>query len=185
MAKPLERDAKTRPLLTGQTKRSRKSAPGTDHVELKIWLRLLDISNQIKRRLATRLRVEFGTSMARFDLLAQLERADTPALSMSALSSRVMVTNGAITGVVDGLVRDGLVSRRAHAGDRRTVLVRLTALGRRKFLIMARRHEHWVIELFAGVPPGLKAQFQEQLTMMKRQLHGGHATVGGRFDLER
>ena len=172
MARPLEKYTKTRPLLASQNKRSRKSAPAKDHVELKIWLRLLDISNQIKRRLAARLRLEFNTSMARFDLLAQLERADAPALSMSALSSRVMVTNGAITGLVDGLVRDGLVTRRAHAVDRRTVLVGLTALGRRKFLTMAHRHEQWVIELFGGVPSGVKTEFQEQLAVMKRQLQG-------------
>jgi DNA-binding MarR family transcriptional regulator len=170
MAKPKTAESKTRPLLTGQATRSRQPAPADAHLELKIWLRLLNISNQIKRTLAARLRQDFDTSMARFDLLAQLERAAPHGLSMTALSARVMVTNGAITGLVDGLVRDGLVTRAGHSRDRRTVIVGLTPLGRRRFLVMARRHEQWVRDLFAGLPNQFKSEFQDRLAMMKRQL---------------
>ena len=172
MAKRVPANAKASPLLTGQARRTRKPAPG-DHLDLKLWLRLLNISNQIKRLLAARLLQDFDTSMARFDLLAQLERAAPPqGLSMTALSARVMVTNGAITGLVDGLVRDGLVKRRAQPGDRRTVIVGLTPLGKRRFLAMARRHESWVKELFSGVPAGQKQDFERCLAMLKIQLQG-------------
>src|SRR5450631_2304598 len=84
MAKPGTAVPKARPLLTGQAKRSPKPEPADTHLELKIWLRLLNISNQIKRTLAARLRQDFDTSMARFDLLAQLERAAPQRLSMTA-----------------------------------------------------------------------------------------------------
>src|SRR5450631_1383881 len=93
---------RSRSLLTARATRLSEPPPQLSHVELRIWLRLLDISNQIKQRLGARLRQHFKTSMARFDLLAQLERAGDEPLSMSALSGRVMVTNGAITGLVDG-----------------------------------------------------------------------------------
>ena len=170
MAKPGRAIPQTRPLLTGQAKRSRQPSPADAHIELKIWLRLLAISNQIKRTLAARFRQHFDTSMARFDLLAQLERAAPQGLSMTALSARVMLTNGAITALVDGLVRDGLVTRAGHSGDRRTVIVALTGIGRRKFLTMARRHETWVRDLFEGLSNEFKSEFQEHLAAMKRQL---------------
>jgi len=89
---------------------------------------------------------------------------------MTALSARVMVTNGAITGLVDGLVRDGLVTRAGHSRDRRTVIVGLTPLGRRKFLAMARRHELWVRDLFEGLSLEFKSEFQEHLAILKQQL---------------
>lgn len=170
MAKPGGAIPQTRPLLTGQAKRSRQPSPADAHIELKIWLRLLAISNQIKRTLAARFRQHFDTSMARFDLLAQLERAAPQGLSMTALSARVMLTNGAITGLVDGLVRDGLVARAAHSRDRRSVIVGLTPLGRHKFRAMARRHELWVKDLLASLPLEFKSEFQEHLATMKRQL---------------
>ena len=172
MARPEASNANSRPLLTGQARRTRKQAASDSHHDLKLWLRLLSLSNQIKRRLSARLRVEFGISMARFDLMAQLERATPLGLSMTELSAQVMVTNGAITGLVDGLVRDGLVQRQSQSGDRRTVIVGLTPLGKRRFLAMARRHEGWVMELFSGVPADLKREFERCLVGMKQRLQG-------------
>ena len=48
--------------------------PETDgaHLELRIWLRLLACTTRIEKALSTRLRKEFNTTLARFDLLAQL-----------------------------------------------------------------------------------------------------------------
>ena len=183
MARPEASNANSRPLLTGQARRTRKQAASDSHHDLKLWLRLLNISNQIKRMLATRLRQDFNTSMARFDLLAQLERAAPEGLSMSALSARVMVTNGAITGLVDGLVRDGQVTRVGHSGDRRSVIVKLTPLGRRRFLVMARRHEVWVRDLFAGLPREFKSEFQDHLAMMKQQLSAAPPSSARRLTL--
>ena len=183
MARRATQSAKARPLLTGQPWRTRKPAPADAHLDVKLWLRLLNLTNQIKRLLAARLRREFNTSLARFDLLAQLERASPQGLSMTALSARAMVTNGAITGLVDGLVRDGLASRGGHSDDRRTVIVALTRLGKRSFLSMARRHEGWVRELFDGVPAGRKLEFEQCLAMMKMQLRGVHVAPGSRLTL--
>jgi len=174
MADRRRHSARPRVLRTAQASRLIEPVPETAHIELRIWLRLLGISNQIKQRLASRLRIEFKTSMARFDLMAQLERAGSENLSMSALSDRVMVTNGAVTGLVDGLVRDGMVARETHPRDRRTVLVRLTPIGRRRFLKMARSHEKWVVELLKGVSPALMNRLHGHLALIK-----GHVRKSG------
>ena len=62
---------------------------------------------------------------------------------MSELSRRLIVSNGAITGLVDKLVEAGLVTRREDPKDRRSMIVRLTRKGRDNFLRMARRGLAW------------------------------------------
>ena len=55
------------------------------HLELRIWLRLLSCSTRIEKALNGRLRKEFNTTLARFDLLAQLARRPAGA-TMSEVS---------------------------------------------------------------------------------------------------
>ena len=45
-----------------------------DHRALRIWLRLLTCTQLIERRVRSRLRSRFATTLPRFDLMAQLER---------------------------------------------------------------------------------------------------------------
>ena len=159
----------------GTVKRSRPLAtrrqPEKTHLELRIWLRLFGIATRLERLFAARLRREFNTTMSRFDLLAQLQRSQG-GLNMSELSANVMVTNGAVTGMVAKLVAEGWARRHSHPKDRRIMLVKLTPLGRRNFHKMARRHEDWVIELLRGLPAGLKRGLHEHLTALKRGLEG-------------
>lgn len=118
-----------------------------DHSALRIWLRLLTCTQLIERRVRSGLREEFATTLPRFDLMAQLERAPK-GLKMGELSRRMMVTGGNVTGITDGLAEEGLVERVADPADRRAWLVRLTPAGRRSFAAMAEEHERWIVELF-------------------------------------
>lgn len=52
-------------------------------------------------------------------------------LPLGALAHAEGVRSATMTGIVNGLVDEGLVRRRAHASDRRAVLVAATAKGRR------------------------------------------------------
>jgi DNA-binding MarR family transcriptional regulator len=119
------------------------------HQALKLWLRMLSCTTRIESVIRHRLRTDFATTLPRFDLLAQLER-EPAGLSMGALSKRMMVSGGNITGITDLLVAEGLVTRSAHPSDRRAYTVRLTPAGRRLFRRMAAVHEQWVVELFDG-----------------------------------
>lgn len=66
-----------------------------------------------------------------FDVLSALRRAGAPyQLSPGRLLHETLVTSGTMTNRVDRLVAKGLVERSADPGDRRGVLVRLTAAGR-------------------------------------------------------
>ncbi len=121
-----------------------------DHRALRIWLRLLTCTQLIEKRVRAGLREQFGTTLPRFDLLAQLER-HPEGLKMNALSRLLMVTGGNVTAIVDQLEKEGLLERLDQPADRRAFRIRLTRAGERSFAEMAREHEEWVIELLAGL----------------------------------
>jgi len=121
-----------------------------DRLQLRLWLRLLTCTDLIEDRVRTRLRTDFATTLPRFDVLAQLERAKD-GLTLSALSSRLMVSNGNVTGLVDAMVRDGLVERRANPADGRSALISATAAGAALFARMAPAHQGWIDGLMGGL----------------------------------
>ena len=118
------------------------------HASLRLWLRLLSATTRIEDTIRQRLREQFGITLPRFDLMAQLER-EPEGLSMGELSRRMMVTGGNVTTIVDQLEKEQLVQRQHLPGDRRAWRVSLTPEGRQTFAAMARAHEGWVVELFA------------------------------------
>jgi DNA-binding MarR family transcriptional regulator len=123
---------------------------------LRTWLRLLACTTLVEREVRARLREEFGTTLPRFDVLAQLDAAahdGRPGLTMSELSRRLMVTNGNLTGLVERLVDERLVRRTSAPHDRRTQVVSLTATGRRALDAMTPRHLAWIDGMFAGLAP--------------------------------
>jgi DNA-binding MarR family transcriptional regulator len=121
-----------------------------DHSALRIWLRLLTCTQLIERRVRSGLREEFGTTLPRFDLMAQLER-HRDGLKMNELSRMLMVTGGNVTTIVDQLEKEGLVERLDEPDDRRAFRIRLTRVGDKSFAEMARAHEQWVVELLSGL----------------------------------
>lgn len=114
---------------------------------LRLWLRLLKAQRMVEAELRERLRIEFGSTLPRFDVLSALYRSEN-GLRMSELSSELMVSNGNVTGIVDRLVDDGTVVRLPVDGDRRAMRVRLTEKGSLYFRKLAAEHERWVSELF-------------------------------------
>ena len=117
-----------------------------DHRAVRLWLRLFACSAQIEREIRARLRQRFGTTLPRFDYLAQLER-HPQGLKMNALSRYLMVTGGNVTGLTDQLVAAGHVQRQSDPADRRALIVCLTPAGREHFARMAAEPEAWLIEL--------------------------------------
>lgn len=136
------------------------------HEALRLWLRLLTCTTMIERGIRRRLRDRFGMALARFDLMAQLERAPA-GLRMGELSRRLMVTGGNVTGLVAQLVAEDLVERTAAPEDRRACVVRLTDRGRATFREMAAEHERWIVELLSGLPAADHARLHALLGTLK------------------
>ncbi len=141
---------------------SEARARSDHHEALRLWLRLLTCTQLIEKRLRSNLREQFDTTLPRFDLMSQLERAPE-GLKMSELSRRMMVTGGNVTAITDQLVKEDLVERVAVAGDRRAFRVRLTVAGREQFGQLAAAHEEWVVQCFRQLN-------SEQLQLVYRSL---------------
>lgn len=126
--------------------RERRPLPRPEKDRLRLWLRLLRLTRRVDAELRLRLREEFHTTLPRFDVLAALSRADG-GMMMTELSRMLMVSNGNVTGIVDRLVEEGLVSRTNRDGDRRASIVSLTQEGAERFSQLAEIHRRWVNEL--------------------------------------
>jgi DNA-binding MarR family transcriptional regulator len=151
--------------LDAETKAAER--PDDHQAELRLWLRLLTCTSLIEGEVRRRLRQNFDVTLPRFDLMAQLDK--TPAgMTLGEVSSRMMVSNGNVTGLVERLVADGLVVRRPSPSDRRAQLVSLTPDGRRAFRTLARAHENWIAEIFAELKPGDISALMEHLAKAKR-----------------
>ncbi len=121
-------------------------AAATDE-SVSLWLRLLTSHNlmlgELRRRLGP------SCSLARFDLLANLDREDGQTLA--SLSRRMLVTAGNLTGLVTRAERDGVVERRADPSDKRLSRVYLTRRGRTLVRELVPVHASHVAELTRGL----------------------------------
>ena len=145
--------------------------PHHHHDELRLWLRLFTCTTLIEGEVRRRLRQSFDVTLPRFDLMAQLDRVRGP-MTLGELSSRMMVSNGNVTGLVERLVADGLVARRPSPSDRRVQLVSLTPEGRRAFRALARAHENWIAEIFSDLKASDLSTLMELLAKAKRSAAG-------------
>jgi DNA-binding MarR family transcriptional regulator len=141
---------------------------------LRLWLRLLACESIVENRIRAHLRDSFGITLPQFEVLAELEYMKRP-LTMTELSKRLMVSNGNVTGVVDRLLRDGLVARLQSGDDRRVHLIKLTDQGMETFRKMAVLHETWIAEMFGdlseqdlGALSGLLARAHDSLKSRPR-----------------
>jgi len=145
------------------------SGPGKDR--LRLWIRLLRASRTIEAELRERLKKEFDTTLPRFDVMAALYRVPEGML-MSDLSRFLLVSNGNVTGIVDRLVSEGLVTRARRNGDRRTSMVRLTEEGTKSFATIAAAHEGWIGELLGKVSEEDARRLTGMLTSFRSNWEG-------------
>lgn len=145
-----------------------------DRDELRLWLRLLTCTTMIETEIRRRLREQFGATLPRFDLMAQLDKAPD-GLTLSEVSRRMMVSNGNLTGLVERLVASGHLLRARSPRDRRAHVVRLTEAGRGDFAVMAAAHEGWVAEMVSGVGA---AGTEGLMAMLARTKRSVRAAIG-------
>jgi DNA-binding MarR family transcriptional regulator len=115
---------------------------------LKMWIRLLGVTRGGERHLREYLRLEHSTTLPRFDVMAALWRR-REGLTMSELGRMLLVSGGNVTVIVDGLEKEGLVTRSHSSADRRTVEVSLTPHGLAEFERIAAGHEAEIDRLFS------------------------------------
>ena len=80
-------------------------------------------------------------------------------LSLSELSDKIRAQNSTVTGIIDRMEREGLVTRERSKEDRRVVHIRLTAKGH----TLAKEIPVEPMEIFKGALESLSAQEMRDL----------------------
>jgi DNA-binding MarR family transcriptional regulator len=122
--------------------------------------RVLHLSTLVAADLA-RFERESGLTTPRIQLLWTLGL--TGSTTQRALATSLDVTPRNVTGLVDGLVASGHVTREPHPTDRRATLVTLTALGHRTVRDLQESHADLARQLFGTVPSARLASFVRTL----------------------
>ncbi|HVG52383.1 MAG TPA: MarR family transcriptional regulator [Xanthobacteraceae bacterium] len=154
--------------------RTQSGSPPLSKQRLRLWLRLLRASRAIEAKLRDRLRTTFDITLPQFDVMAALARHDD-GMTMTELSRELMVSNGNVTGIIDRLVTEKLVLRKALAEDRRTFIVRLTPKGASQFDEMAKIHERWVDDMLGDVGDAEAATMIGRLDGLTTRIRNGGA----------
>ena len=109
-----------------------------------------------------------GTTPARARLLLALQ-SEGPC-RLSDISARLDVTPRNVTKLVDGLEREGLVSRHPHPTDRRALLVRLTGEGAAVCKESCLANAEATTRLYAELSPSDRAHFARILKRLLEAL---------------
>ncbi|MEY3747681.1 MAG: hypothetical protein RL194_1140 [Pseudomonadota bacterium] len=105
--------------------------PQADISAISAFLHLLRVATDLSVALDACLS-RHGLLQGRWWVLILLMREDALQSTPSALAEKAGVTRATMTGLLDGLERDGLVARELDPHDRRSVSIRLTAAGQQK-----------------------------------------------------
>lgn len=84
-------------------------------------------------------------------------------LRMTELASRMGITTGSLTVLVDRLERGGFVVRKPHETDRRSIRVGLTEDGARLFAEHHKLHDQLTEEILCALAPEEAEQFAAML----------------------
>lgn len=109
---------------------------------------------------------ELGLTATKFNTLQVLREDPRGAVTQNQLGSRLTVTGPNITGVLDRLERDNLVTRETHPSDRRANLVKLTEEGQQVFEQAADLHAVRTQQLISA----LSAEERVTLTRLLRKV---------------
>jgi DNA-binding MarR family transcriptional regulator len=127
--------------------------PAFGQIETRLWLQLLSLHGEIFASLNAVLGSDVGLSLAKFDVLSQLDRYPD-GLALGQLSQNLKVSGGNVSGLVQRLLADDLISREMSSEDRRSFIVRLTPKGESLFKIAADLHKKHLSKYFSDVSDG-------------------------------
>jgi len=108
----------------------------------------------------------YGLSQGRFLILVVMNRQPDELTTPSALAEKVGVTRATMTGLIDGLVRDGFIQRFSHDSDRRKQHLKLTDAARD--LLESLLPDYW--SRIHHLMSGLTKDEEKELTLLLRKV---------------
>lgn len=131
-----------------------------------VAVRLISAGARVGRAAETHF-ARFGLSTGRYRLLADLEDHGGEK-SPSRLAADLDVTRATVTGLLDGLEREGLIARRPSTEDGRGTVAVLTARGAQRLRDMASEHFGRLEAMVGGLSIEERAVFLDLLSRVVR-----------------
>ena len=111
---------------------------------LKLWIELVRYSGKLEQIIDDKLRQNHGQNISRFDVLSQLERERKTGLTIGELAGRLIASKGNITGLLDRMLKDALITKTAKPDDKRSYIINISDKGLLIFKAMADNNAKWV-----------------------------------------
>ncbi len=96
-------------------------------------------------------------------------REDDLTSTPSELAEKAGVSRATMSGLINGLLRDGLVAREDDNKDRRSYSIRLTAAGQDKLDKVMPDYYHRVNKMMNAIPELQRENLLKQLILLKEQ----------------
>lgn len=144
--------------------------PETDIKSVITFLNLLRVGSDLSHGLNTYL-AEYDLLQGRWWVLLLLMREDNLSSTPSALAEKAGVSRATMTGLLDGLSREKLISRVHAKIDRRQVQIRLTELGQAKLDEVMPGYYQRVNQLMQVLTESESKHFMSLLQKIYQQRH--------------
>ena len=149
-----------------------KRYPELDASAVEATLVLLRVASDVFEGMGTHL-ARHDISQGRFMVLVLLDRCERgEGILPSEIAEQLGVTRATVTGLLDGLEKETLISRTMHPEDRRAFCIELTPKGRRFLTELLPEHYRRI----AGLMAHLNCAEQRQLVeLLGKVAHGQNA----------
>ena len=137
---------------------------------LKLWIELLRYSNKLEQIIDDKLRQNYKQNISRFDVLSQLDREKENGLTVGDLASRLIASKGNITGLIDRMQKDELITKVSRTDDRRSYLISITDKGLKLFNEMAENNAEWVEDALNAIDVESMSDFTKFLNQARQNL---------------
>lgn len=132
------------------------------------WLHMLRITHKIQRG-ETALLAEYNLTLPQFDVLAQLHHEQ--GITQQTLADRLLVSKGNVCGLMERLMEQGLVERRADPADRRAYMLYLTPKGKQLITNILPVHRAMIAEQIGQLTPDKQKQLLNLLGELDHALN--------------
>lgn len=150
----------------------RDNSPHADG--LRLCFELLSTARMIDQSCAKRL-APYQLSESRFVILFLLHQ-EPVGIAPHLLAERAGITRATLTGLLDGLERDGFIQRNHSETDRRSITITLTDKGAQTASSLSLEHTQWIASLMTPLNAQEMQIFSQLLTKIWASAQGqsGH-----------
>lgn len=143
--------------------------PDLDMKGMELFFTFMNTHTQILNQLRTTL-AGYDLSQGRFYVLLYLHQKDGEFIPPSEIAEFSCVTRGTVSGLIDGLEKDGFITRSIHTSDRRMISLKITPAGNELLLKILPLYFGFVSKLLSALTVGEREELDNILKNLAQGL---------------